>query len=453
MDQKIVIALDQTISCPKCESHFALREGITRQTIEHYESELQRTLADSRKEIEARAERRAEARVGDRYESEIKRLAAQLAEQNKAVQIARTAVDKARTDERKKALEEFNMEKGALAQELAQKDAKLKEFRQMELSLRAEKNRLEEQQQTLELDLQRRLDAERDKLQEAIAAAEAEKSHFREAELRKQIADAKRTNEELSRKLEQKSQQLQGEVLELEVERALIAAFPHDQVEPVKKGCRGADVVQFVRTPIGESCGRIVWETKRAENWSAKWLHKLKDDQQEIGAEIPVLITTVMPKGVEEPFAQIEGVWVIRPQVLIPVAEMLRVILVETHRLKVVNTGRAEKMELLYRYLSSPQFAQKVRMVLETFELMRTDLEAEKKAIQRVWAKRQVQIEKVTGSLVAVCGELQAIADGSLSELDVEPFMALAAEVRALPNETQGRTISQCTIRGTSTNS
>jgi len=177
---------------------------------------------------------------------------------------------------------------------------------------------------------------------------------------------------------------------------------------------------------------------ERAENWSAKWLQKLKEDQQEIGAEIPVLVTTVMPKGVEGPFVRIDDVWVIRPQVLVPVAEMLRVILIETHHLKLVNTGRAEKMEILYRYLSSPQFAQKIRMLLETFESMRTDLEAEKKAIQRVWSKRQVQIERVTNSVVGVCGELQAIAEGSLSELDVEPLMALGGEIPALPAEITG---------------
>src|SRR5262249_34736147 len=154
-----------------------------------------------------------------------------------------------------------------------------------------------------------------------------------------------------------------------------------------------------------------------------------------IGAEIPVLVTTTMPKGVEGPFIQLEDVWVIRPHVLVPVAEMLRVILIETHRLKLVNTGRAEKMEILYRYLSSPQFAQKIRMVLETFESMRTDLEAEKKAIQRVWAKRQAQIERVTNSLVSICGELQGIAEGSLSELEVEPLVGLIGEIRALPEE------------------
>ena len=435
MDGKIVIALDEQVSCPKCGNHFGLHEGITHQTIERYERELELTLAASRKEIEERAERGARTRAASQYEAEIKHLSDQLSEQKKAVSDARTAVAAARVDERKKAFEDFSIEKRVLSEELAQKETKLKEFRQIELDLRAQKNRLEEQQQAMELELQRRLDEERHKLQTIIAAAEAEKSHFREAELRKQIEDAKRTNEELARKLEQKSQQLQGEVLELEVERSLGGAFPHDQIEPVKKGCRGADVVQVVRTATGDVCGRIVWETKRAENCSAKWLQKLKEDQQEIGAEIPVLVTTVMPKGMEGPFAQLEDVWVIRPHVLVPVAEMLRVILIETHRLKLVNTGRAEKMEILYRYLSSPQFAKRIRMVLETFDSMRTDLETEKKAIQRVWSKRQAQIERVTNSMVTICGELQAIAEGSLSELDVEPLMALGAELRTLPVE------------------
>jgi hypothetical protein len=435
MDGKIIIALDEQVSCPKCGNHFGLHEGITHQTIERYEHELELTLAASRKEIEERAERTARTRAASHYEAEIKHLSDQLGEQKKAATDARAAVAAARVDERKKAVDDFSAEKRVLTLELTQKETKLKEFRQNELDLRAEKNRLEEQQQGMELELQRKLDEERHKLQTTIAAAESEKSRFREAELRKQIEDAKRTNEELSRKLEQKSQQLQGEVLELEVERSLSCAFPYDQIEPVKKGCRGADVVQVVRTPAGEVCGRIVWETKRAENWSAKWLQKLKEDQQEIGAEIPVLVTTVMPKGIEAPFIRVEDVWVIRPHVLVPVAEILRTMLMEAHRLKMVNTGRAEKMEILYRYLSSSQFAQKIRMVLETFESMRTDLESEKKAIQRVWAKRQTQLEKVTGSIVSMCGELQAIAEGSLPEFEVQPFASLGGEIRVLPQD------------------
>lgn len=199
--------------------------------------------------------------------------------------------------------------------------------------------------------------------------------------------------------------------------RMLGNAFFHDLIEEVKKGQRGADVVQTVRTPMGQICGKIIWEAKRAENWSDKWLQKLKDDQEAANADIAVIVTTAMPKGITDSFCRIGDVWVVSPQVMRPVAETLRVIVLEAQRLKLVNTGRNEKMEQLYNYLSSAQFAQKVRTMLEGFESMRRDLESEKRAMQRIWAKRQTQIERVTGSMVTVVGELQAIAQEQLPQL------------------------------------
>ena len=158
-------------------------------------------------------------------------------------------------------------------------------------------------------------------------------------------------------------------------------------------------------------------------------MQKLKDDQQAAGADIAVLVTTVMPKGVTEPFARIGDVWVVSPQVMRPVAETLRVTLLELQRLRLVNTGRNEKQEQLYNYLSSAPFAQRVRTMLESFEAMRSDLEAEKRALQKIWAKRQAQIERVTGSMVNVVGELQAIAHDQLPELDAIEQLALPADV------------------------
>jgi hypothetical protein len=178
---------------------------------------------------------------------------------------------------------------------------------------------------------------------------------------------------------------------------------------------------------MGQVCGKIIWEAKRAENWSDKWLQKLKDDQQEAKADIAVLVTTAMPKGVTESFVRIGDVWVVSPHVMRPVAETLRVILLEAHKLKLVNTGRNEKMESLYNYLASAQFSQKVRTMLESFESMRNDLEAEKRAMQKIWVKRQTQIERVTGSMVTVVGELQGIAHDSLPELDAIGTLALPA--------------------------
>lgn len=429
MTRKIIIAADEEIVCPKCSHHFPLGDGITRQTIERYESEFEDAFATQKKELEAVIEKEAERKATKQFAEQIALLQEQLMDSRAAEEETKKLITKAQSDAKAKAQEEFEREKSILAEELKEKDNKLNEFRVQELELRRQKTALEEQQKNIEVELQRKLEEERVKMTEQISAAEANRFSFIEAEYKKKIEDAQKANEDLRRKLDQGSQQLQGEVLELELEHVLTTSFLHDQIDEVKKGQRGADVLHTVRTVHGVECGKIIWEAKRADNWSEKWLQKLKDDQQEAKADIAVLVTTVMPKGVEEIIVRIGDVWVVSPHVIKPVAEMLRTALVEANKLKVVNTGRNEKMELLYNYLSSAQFSQKVRTMLDAFESMRSDLEAEKRAMQKIWAKRQTQIERVTMSMTSVVGELQGIAHVELPQLDsVETLEAIGED-------------------------
>ena len=418
MDKKIIIASDEAIVCPSCNHQFALDQGITRHTIERYEDDLAQTLATQKQEMEIQLAKVAERRATQQFTEQLSKLQDQLANLKKAEQDARAQVATAQAQAKARAQAEFAQEKAALAQELAEKNSLVKNFRAQELELRKQKSQLEEQQANLQLELERKLDEERARLTTQIGIREAERFSLIEAEYKKKIDDAQKANEDLRRKLDQGSQQLQGEVLELELEHMLGTTFFQDLIEEVKKGQRGADVLQTVRTPTGQICGKIIWEAKRAENWSDKWLQKLKDDQQTANADIAVLVTTAMPKGVSDSFCRLGDVWVVSPEVMRPVAETLRVILLEAQRLKLVNSGRSEKMEQLYNYLSSTQFSQRVRTMLEGFESMRSDLEAEKRAMQRIWAKRQTQIERVTGSMTSVVGELQAIAHDQLPQLD-----------------------------------
>lgn len=428
MDNKIIITASEPITCPKCQHHFPLDQGITRQTIERYETEFVEAFAAERKTMEEALAKEAERKATKLFSEQMAKLQEQLSDSRKAEREAKEHVAKALAEAKAKAIEEFAQEKKALAVELSEKDSKLREFREQELDLRKQKKELEEKQANLQLDIQRKLDEERTKITEQVSQKEAERFSMIEAEYKKKIEDAQRSNEDLRRKLEQGSQQLQGEVLELELEHTLASSFVHDQIDEVKKGVRGADVIQTVRTPMGQSCGKIIWEAKRAENWTDKWLQKLKDDQLDAKADIAVLVTTAMPKGVSDPFVRIGDVWVVSPHVMRPVAETLRVILLEAQKLKLVNTGRNEKMESLYNYLASAQFAQKVRTMLESFETMRNDLDSEKRAIQRIWAKREAQIERVTSSMVTVVGELQAIAHDSLPQLDAIDQLVLPGE-------------------------
>jgi hypothetical protein len=266
----------------------------------------------------------------------------------------------------------------------------------------------------LSLDVERKLDIERT----LIKKKSSEEFSLKEAELKKKISDAQKANEELTRKLEQGSQQLQGEVLELELESLLGQCYPFDDIEPVKKGIRGADVIQHVKLRSGAICGTIVWETKRAENWSNNWIPKLKEDMQRESGDISVLVSTVFPANVDEVIMQYEGVWLVRPDVVSGISAALRTVLIESQRQKSVSVGKNEQMEALFDYVTSNQFAQRIRAVVENYELMRVDLEKEKAAMQRIWKKRETQIGRISDQMLSVCGELQGVSSYSMPMLD-----------------------------------
>lgn len=425
MATKIILSSHEIIVCPKCSEKFHLHQGITKQTMEKYEKEFEKEFEkrdeELRQEIRKDEEKKARKAFLDRQAE----LQEKLQEAEEARKKAESALRRVANEARRKAEQEFDFERKAMKQELQQKDSAIKEFREKELALRQEKKKLEQEKQNLELELQRRIDQERRTIQEQTSKAEAEKFRLKEAEYKKKLEDVQRVNEELSRKLEQRSQQLQGEVLELELEDILRKSFPNDKIDPVRKGQRGADVLQTVFTPTGQRCGTIIWEAKRAENWSDKWVQKLKDDQLEAKAEIAVIVTTDMPDGVDESFALLGDIWVAREQVVKPIAQTLRQMLIEMNGLKLVNTGKNEKIEALYNYLCSPQFTQRVRAVVETFVSMQQDLNQEKNAVQRLWKKREAQIERVATNMTGMVGELQAIAHESLPQLNSIDLLSL----------------------------
>lgn len=414
MSQRIVINPNDPVTCPDCSHEFPLVQGISHHLIERYEEEYDQKLSDEREALEARALRKAERHLTTRFEEQLGELGEKLEE-------AEADRDKAKgklVKERDKAVLEAKQEAQEVLDELqiqlSEKDEKLEEFRKEELALRKAKQALDDDKRNLELSLQRQLEEQHQALRSEIG----NEFQLREAELRKRIDDAHQANEDLKRKLEQGSQQLQGEVLELALEDILTQSFPIDSIEPVSKGVRGADVIQTVKLRSGASAGKIVWETKRAENWSNKWIPKLKDDQQSVGGEIGVLVSTAYPPNVDEPFTQIDGIWLVRPEFAKPLADALRAILIEAFRQKTASSGKNDKMEALYDYICSAQFAQKVRAVLDAYAAMRDDLDREKAAMQRLWKKREGQLERITVNVVGICGELQGLSAASLPHLD-----------------------------------
>ncbi len=230
------------------------------------------------------------------------------------------------------------------------------------------------------------------------------------AAMHKQIKD-------LKRRAEQGSQQLQGEVQEMELENILRAKFPFDAIEPVHKGEYGGDVLQRVVGASGQSGGTILWEFKRAKNWNDAWLVKLRDDQRTAKAEIAVIVSQSLPKGVET-FEMVEGVWVTHPRAALPVAMILRQSLLELALARQVTEGQQTETEMVYQYLTGPRFRQRVEAIVETFSTMQEDLDKERKVIMKQWAKREEQIERVMGATVRMYGDLQGIEGKSLLEIE-----------------------------------
>jgi hypothetical protein len=423
----IIIGSDEPIVCPKDQHRFPLHQGITRQTIENYErafeSEFEKRAQELREEIEAQVRKK----TAKEFSAKQHELEEKITERDEALEQTHGLITKAQKEARANALAEFELEKKGILDDLADKDRSLKEFREREFSLLREKKKLEQAKETLELENARKLDEERKKIQEEAADKEVSRTRLKFAELEKRLTDAQRLNEDLTRKLEQGSQQLQGEVLELDVEERLRTAFPYDKIEPVRKGVRGADILHRVYSPNGQFCGTIVWEAKRAESWSDKWLQKLKDDQMQAGAEIAIIVTSAFPRDYKEPFMMHGDVWIASDTVVRPIAETLRAMLLESNKLKLASTGKSEKMELLYTYLCSAQFAQRIRAVVETFVLLKRNLDQERNAMAKLWKQRETQIDRVASNIMEMCGELQAISQSSLRQLDEIQQIALPA--------------------------
>ncbi|MCR6644906.1 MAG: DUF2130 domain-containing protein [Terricaulis sp.] len=300
---------------------------------------------------------------------------------------------------------------------LAQRDRKLEEAQKEQAVLLRKQRELDEAKRELDLTIERRV---QDSLVEVRRKAKIEAEDglkLKVAEKEHQIAAMQRQIEDLKRKAEQGSQQLQGEILELELESTLRMTFPVDCIEPVAKGEFGGDALQRVFSPGAQECGAILWESKRTKNWTDAWLAKLRSDQRAAGAELSVLVSKVLPKGVET-FGYVDGVWVTDFAHAVPLAVALRQSLIELAGARVKQAGQATKMELVYHYLTGPKFRHRVEAIVEKFSDMRADLDRERKAMTRLWAKREAQIQVVIETTVGMYGDLQGIAGQALQEID-----------------------------------
>ena len=411
---------EPTIACPNCKTEIRLTESLAAPLIAATRQQFEQQLAQKDGEIAQREQgvREKEKQLAVAKHTLDEQVAEQVGAQLKSERSRVIAEESRRAKQATAAeLEGKSRELAELHEVLKIRDEKLAEAQKAQAELIKKQRELDDAKRELELTVAKRI-------QEGLAEVRSQAKREAEDGLKlkvmekdQTIASMQQKIEELKQKAEQGSQQLQGEVQELELEALLRAKFPFDAIEPVAKGEFGGDVLQRVVSPSGQQSGAILWEAKRTKNWSDGWLVKLREDQRAAKAEVSVLVSHALPKGVET-FDVIDGVWVASPRAALPVATILRHTLLQIGLARQVSEGQQSKTEMIYQYLTGPRFRQRVEAIVEAFSTMQEDLNKERKAIMKQWAKREEQIERVMTATVGMYGDLQGIAGKSLQEIE-----------------------------------
>jgi len=396
---------EQQIKCPACGESISIDAVLTRQIEDKIKSQLaaEQKAKDLELQNKSDALNKRELEIAEAQKSVDGLVAEKVAEK-----LIAEKADIIRTSQQQ-AAKEKEAEMKILEDQLKEKDQKLSNANAEALKLRMERQNLEADKKEFELKIQRQLDEERIKIEEQAGKKAAEAEQYKIAQLEKKISDANKVNEELKRKLEQGSQQTQGEVLELELEDLLKAEFPNDEINPVPKGVNGADIIQKVYDRSGRLCGQIIWESKKTKNWTDNWITKLKDDQRVVKAELAVIVSTVLPDDIES-FKYREGVWVCNIKLAIALATALRATLEAVNREKAMAVGKDAKMDVIFSYLTGVEFRQRVEAIVEAFSNMKNGLDKEKLAYQKIWNEREKQIQKVINNTIGLYGDLSGLA-------------------------------------------
>jgi len=407
---------EPTITCPSCKSEIKLNESLAAPLIEATRQQYEKAISQKESDVAKR-------------EASIREQQAVLLREKQSIDeqvLAKLKPERERiaAEERRNArlvltndLEQKAKELANLQEVLKERDIKLAEAQSAQVEVIRKQRELDDARREMELTIETRIQESLGTVREKARLETESALNLKVKEKEEQIASMQLKIEELKRKSEQGSQQLQGEAQELQLESLLREKFPRDLVEPVPKGEFGGDVLHRVNGLQGQPCGTILWESKRTKNWSDTWLPKLRDDQRTARAEVALIVSQTLPKGVDT-FGLIDGVWVSESRCAIPVAIALREYLIGIASARQAGEGQQTKMEMVYQYLTGPRFRHRIEAIVEKFSDMQSDLDRERKTMMRLWAKREEQIRGVIESTAGMYGDLQGIAGRTLKEID-----------------------------------
>ena len=371
-----IFPMNDTIICPNCKKTIPLTQALSHQIQEKYKEFYKKRLAEEvlKKESELRVQ------LSDKLKKEI----------DLEIRDKKNEIEELRNQN--KALQDQMLELNRLIRSLKNEN---------------ERRRLEDE---------KKLQEKEEEIRREEKKRAGEETRFKFLEYEKKIQDVSKVNEDLKRKLEQGSQQLQGDILELELKNILAREFPYDEIIDVPTGIKGADILQVVKNNFGKTAGIIIWESKRTKAWSDGWIKKLKDDQRRVKAEVAVIISQTLPDGVKR-FDQKDGVWVGDYESIVGLGLLLRNTLLELSAVRSSMVGKQGKKEILWNYLTSVEFRQRLEAVYDSYEQAKTYLEKEKEFFRRKWAREEKNTELLMENLTGMHGDLEAIIGKSLPEV------------------------------------
>lgn len=413
--------MSNQITCPNCGHQFeasdAVREEVQRELrgkMEEWknkkEAEFQSKEADFAKKLEAKELELAEKLKAEKLKAEKERLDA---ERELKEQI------------RKSVAGDFENQLTLLKEQNASVEEKLKLAREAELKMLQLEQKLKDKEQEMQLELQKMMLSETEKIKARLVDEEKQKQDLKETqhqmqmkELQKQLEDQKGLIEQMKRKAEQGSMQLQGEVQEILLEELLQSTFPFDRIEEVGKGVRGADCIQVVRNPFGQEVGRIIYESKRTKDFGGDWIEKLKTDMRSQGADLAVIVSQVLPKDMDR-FGEKDGVYICNFAEIRSVALLLRNGLLKVAEVRKGQENKGDKMEMLYHYLTGNEFGEQWKAIREGFMAMKIGIQKERDGMERLWKAREKSLEKVMLNAAHIRGSIEGIAGADAVNLNL----------------------------------
>mgnify|MGYP003536600740 FL=1 len=409
------------IKCPNCGHQFPMEDAVS----EEYKKELREKMTGYIKKKDEELLKKQEEFLRK------EQILLQQAQQKEAEYAGKLADEKVKIQKsleeniRKSISADFENQVNLLQQSNKDNEIKLQEARGKQLEYLKKEQELKNKEQEMEIHIQQTLLKERQKIGEEIRKLEEQRTNTRETEyqlrmkeMEKQLEDQKKLVDEMKRKAEQGSMQMQGEVQELLLEDLLRGSFPFDMITEVGKGVRGADCIQTIRNQFGQECGKIIYESKRAQHFAGDWIEKLKAEMRTQGADVAVIVTQAMPKDMEQ-FGEKNGVWICSFAEVRALAHILRDGIIKIYNASRSQENKGDKMHLLYDYLTGQEFAEQWKAIREGFLSMRMSIQKERDAMEKLWKAREKHLEKVLLNAAHIRGSIEGIAGQDSIDLNL----------------------------------